>query len=262
MLHLYPNTKTGKPVVFLHGLGATGASFDELVNELNGKIRPYVFDLHGFGASSDFSKTKLGASNDIMNLHVEAVLGALSDIKEPIAIVGHSMGGRIGLLLHERLSSEKISRAGPLILIAPAIKEAKLKPLISIGIGNIEGSNKPEDKAMRMLKAVRHVSPTNEDAKKYAINFKPGRTGLDTNGPALGVELTGYKTKISSIDTLLLFVWGEKDPILPIAQGNELKSLNGKAEIKKIAECGHIPHEEAPKEALPPIVKMLTDWAK
>ena len=214
-----------------------------------------MYDAAGFHAYhlAEHHGTNLGAAPS----HVESVYAELEDIEQPIAIVGHSMGGRIGLLLHEKLSRETPGRAGPLILIDPAIGQPRFRPIIKIFFGNLLGSNEPEDKAMRMLKAVREIPPTDEEARKYATNFRKGRKGFKTNSLAVGAALRGHKEKIANVEAQLLFVWGIKDPLMPVSQGDDFMTLNTGAEIEKIAGCGHIPHEEAPNVVLPLIAKAL-----
>jgi len=256
-IYLHPLTGNGKPVVMLHGLAATGESFSDLRKKLGDEVTILTFDLHGFGKSPDFPPGKAGIDG-----HVTSVLSRLSGIDEPIAIVGHSMGGRIALLVHESLSLETPSRAGPLVLIAPAIKAADLAKLASTNPpASVAGLNPAEIAALTVLNAVREIPATAEDAKKYATNFAPNRTWMVTSAPPLAHNLLGYAEKIRNVDTRLLFVWGEKDKVLPIEHLGEFLKLNLSASAIKVPSVGHIPHEEAPDVALKPIVKLLSEWA-
>jgi pimeloyl-ACP methyl ester carboxylesterase len=73
----------GVPVVLLHGLGDTAATWSPFVESLD---RPTVaFDLRGHGASPRCTEYTVDAM-------VEDVLAALD---EPVDLVGHSMGGQV-----------------------------------------------------------------------------------------------------------------------------------------------------------------------
>jgi pimeloyl-ACP methyl ester carboxylesterase len=80
----------GTPVVFLHGLGSSGAIWKRLSSLLAGlPCRMIAFDLLGFGNSP-----KPGWPNYSVDDHAWAVIASLDNLKlrEPIVLVGHSMG--------------------------------------------------------------------------------------------------------------------------------------------------------------------------
>lgn len=83
-------------LLFLHGLGSTGASFDGVANMLSSKFRILAFDLPGHGKST-FLREEKRFSAEALSDWVVAVLKQL-DINQ-IHIAGHSIGGNIGLAL-------------------------------------------------------------------------------------------------------------------------------------------------------------------
>jgi pimeloyl-ACP methyl ester carboxylesterase len=96
----------GESIVFIHGLGCSKDSFKDVWKfpEYE-KYTVLAFDLLGFGNSSkpkDFSYT--------MEEHVEICKLAIEALNlERIHLVGHSMGGAIGLLLVEKIGGKVIS---------------------------------------------------------------------------------------------------------------------------------------------------------
>ncbi len=95
-----------EPIIFIHGLGCSKESFKDVWNlpEFK-KYTILTFDLLGFGDSSKpkwFSYT-MEEHAEICKLIVEK-LGL-----EKIHLVGHSMGGAIGLLLIEKIPSKIVS---------------------------------------------------------------------------------------------------------------------------------------------------------
>jgi pimeloyl-ACP methyl ester carboxylesterase len=85
----------GGPVaLLLHGLNGTGAVWHD-VDGLLAEAWPgrrILLDLPGHGASADLENYSLGAM-------AHAVADALVDVAEPVHVLGHSMGGAIGLAL-------------------------------------------------------------------------------------------------------------------------------------------------------------------
>jgi len=81
---------TGTMVVFLHGIGRMGRTWEYLVEELQKvPVRAVAFDLLGFGDSP-----KPSWLNYTIDDHASAVIASIERLKPktPIIIVGHSMG--------------------------------------------------------------------------------------------------------------------------------------------------------------------------
>ena len=82
-------------MVLLHGLGSGAGSWDSVAGQLAGTHRVYALDMRGHG-SSDWPGTY---SFELMRDDVAAFLDALS--LDRVVLIGHSMGGVVGLLLAE-----------------------------------------------------------------------------------------------------------------------------------------------------------------
>ena len=94
-------------IIFIHGLGCTKESFDDLWNftALFKDLSLLTFDLVGFGNSSrpkDFSYT--------MEDQAEICKVLLDTFKpDKVHLVAHSMGGAIGLILAENIRDKAAS---------------------------------------------------------------------------------------------------------------------------------------------------------
>ena len=111
----------GDPVLLLHGLGATKASFLPTVAALAGSFRVIAIDLPGFGDSA----MPVGAAYD-PPFFARAVVGLLDALEiERAHLVGNSMGGRVAL----ELGFEHPERVGRLALLAPVAGVAARAPL-------------------------------------------------------------------------------------------------------------------------------------
>jgi non-heme chloroperoxidase len=82
---------TGRPLVFLAGLGNTAHTFDKFAPRFTGKYHVYGITRRGFGASSRPAPTNANYTADRLGDDVLAVLDALR-LDQPI-LVGHSLAG-------------------------------------------------------------------------------------------------------------------------------------------------------------------------
>jgi non-heme chloroperoxidase len=82
---------TGRPLVFLAGLGNTAHAFDKFAPELTSKYHVYGITRRGFGLSSAPTPANNNYSADRLGDDALAVLDALK-INRPV-LVGHSIAG-------------------------------------------------------------------------------------------------------------------------------------------------------------------------
>ncbi len=82
---------TGRPLVFLAGLGNTAHVFDQFAPKFTGKYHVYGITRRGFGESSDPTPNSDNYSSDRLGDDVLAVIAALN-LDKPV-LVGHSIAG-------------------------------------------------------------------------------------------------------------------------------------------------------------------------
>lgn len=119
---------TGPLIVYLHGLGCAGSLDWPPVAQspaLSGRASLWI-DLFGFGQSP----RPEGFRYDLDD-QAQALFRLLSSAEEPLALVGHSMGGTLAVLLAERLSSDgrpptAVILAEPNLRAADATTSAKV----------------------------------------------------------------------------------------------------------------------------------------
>jgi pimeloyl-ACP methyl ester carboxylesterase len=232
---------SGPAVILVHGLGAYSFSWRDTVAALSKHYTTYAVDLPGFGLSpapSDYT--------------VEAQAVAVADfikaagLSNPI-IIGHSMGGAVCLYLATQVGAPSLKK---MILIAPVTSPPKPSP----GGDNV-GASPGMDLSSFLVTRVLN--------KAYA---KPERiTTPQVDGYAKGLSSASqqeafsiYTSKLSKISfsaselgrikVKTLIIWGEDDKILCIKRGEDLERALPDAKLERIKSCGHIPHEEQPKE--------------
>lgn len=88
---------TGHAILFVHGFPFSGAMWDPVVLGLEAGYRCIVPDLRGFGGSAPTRRASMADHA----ADLEAVLDALEE-KEPVVVVGMSMGGYVAFELCRR----------------------------------------------------------------------------------------------------------------------------------------------------------------
>jgi pimeloyl-ACP methyl ester carboxylesterase len=89
-------------LVYIHGLGESGLCFEHLLAHAGlGEWHQIILDLPGYGRSLRMAEPlSLSAHADYLAAWLRD--DALTENKMPIVVIGHSMGGVVGLLLCER----------------------------------------------------------------------------------------------------------------------------------------------------------------
>ena len=259
----YLEAGVGEPVVLMHGLGATKASFLPTVAALAGSHRPIAIDLPGFGDSDK----PLGAPYDarFFARWVEAFLDAL---ELPRAhLVGNSMGGRVAIEVALRTPS----RAERLVLLASSL--AWLRPRRWAGflrwvrpeLGVIQPAPRPVVEGI-----VRRLIPGASDGWTAAGVDEFLRAYLTPRGRAAfyaaarNVYLedpdgdNGFWPRLRRLEAPALFVWGRRDTLVPIGFQRHVREAIPRARHLEL-DCGHVPQLERPRQLHAAMLAFLAD---
>lgn len=241
---------SGPAVVLIHGLGAYSFSWRQTVTALSSNFTTYAVDLLGFGQSPAPASYTVEAQADAVAAFIKA-----QGLSNP-SIVGHSMGGSVCLYLAAQPAKAGAPGVGKMVLIdavapeLPAEMRAILPMLSAIpALPDASPSVLAKMKAKIILESAQVAPVKQEQIDGYADGLsKPGQAhALKEHAQTLSA-ISFSKPTLGAIKTKTLVIWGEKDPWLPVAQGKTLKEWLGNAEFQQIDNCGHIPHEEQPKE--------------
>jgi pimeloyl-ACP methyl ester carboxylesterase len=106
---------TDKPaLVLMHFLGGSGREWDEVVTMLGDKYRTLRVDLPGFGGSAKVPGYSVDAMADCV---AKAIAAAELD---RYILVGHSMSGKVAMVMARRERDVPHSRLAGLVLVAPS----------------------------------------------------------------------------------------------------------------------------------------------
>ncbi|MEA2312068.1 MAG: hypothetical protein QOE28_2036 [Solirubrobacteraceae bacterium] len=239
----------GEPVVMLHGLGATKASFLPTVAALAGDHRVIAIDLPGFGDSAK----PIGAAYDAAYFarSVVALLDALGI--DRAHLIGNSMGGRVAL----ETGFEFPARTGRLALLSPSLawlRERRWAPLLRAVRPEL-GLIQPAPRAI-IDRIARSLVPGGTDGWSAVGVDEFLRSYLNPRGRAAFYaaarniyleEPERFWTRLRELQGEALFVWGRQDRIVPIAFARHVRDALPAAEHLEL-DCGHVPQLEAPRE--------------
>ncbi len=255
---------TGAPAILLHGLGATKASMLATLGALaRADRRAIAIDLPGFGDSTK----PLLASYDApyFACAVTALLDALG--LEQADLVGNSMGGRVAIEVGLRAPE----RARRLVLLAPSLAWLRPRPwapylrLVPTQLGVIQPAPR------RLVEAiVRSFIPGSENEWTAAGIDEFLRSYLTPRGRAAFYAAArniyleepngadGFWTRLGKLRAPALFVWGRRDPVVPIGFARHVKeTLPGATHVN--LNCGHVPQLERPRETHAEAVRFLSE---
>jgi pimeloyl-ACP methyl ester carboxylesterase len=252
----------GDPVILIHGLGATKASFLPTVGALARSHRAIAIDLPGFGDSVK----PIGAAYD--PAFFAGALAALLDALEieRAHLVGNSMGGRVaietGLLYPDRVHR--------LALLAPSLAWLRPRPwapllrLVPTELGLIQ----PAPRAV-VERIVRRVLPAAQDQWTAAGIDEFLRAYLTPRGRAAFYAAArniymeaphgpgGFWTRLGELQAPSLFVWGRRDVLVPIGFARHVRDVLPRAEHLEL-NCGHVPQLERPRDTHAAVVRFLS----
>jgi pimeloyl-ACP methyl ester carboxylesterase len=252
---------TGDPVLMLHGLGGTKASFLPTVAALAPAFRTIAVDLLGFGDSDK----PLGASYN-PEFQARGVAGLLDALElERAHFIGHSMGGRIAL----ELGFEHSRRTIGLVLMTPAMAwlgERRWAPYlrwIRPELGLIQIAPRPIVEAvMRRLIPGSETSWGASAIDEFVRTYTTARGRAALYAAARNIYLDephgarGFWTKLRGLSPESLFIWGRHDRLVPTGFVKHVEQALPAARHVEI-ECGHLPQIERPRETHAAIERFL-----
>jgi len=230
-------TDNKKLLVFIHGWGVSSKIFEPLFYYLKNNFNIHTLDLPGFG------KTPIEKAMTLKD-YADFVYKFLEDnkIEKPI-VIGHSFGGAVATKL-ALLYPDNISK---LILVdASAIRRPRRKMILLEKIMPILKPiivGKLKQIIIKLLKF---------DKTDYA-QIK-SRELKETFKNVIKENLQPYLFEIKSPT---LIIWGEKDKITPLADGQLIAKTIPGAKFAVIKNAGHFVFLEKPEE----FVKLIKDFA-
>jgi pimeloyl-ACP methyl ester carboxylesterase len=246
----------GKPILLLHGLGASSYTWHAIQPKLARTNRVIALDMKGFG-HSDKPLDDAYTIADQAKLVADYI--ARNDLRG-LTLVGHSYGGAVAMRVALADAESPRKRIDKLVLIdslaykqpVPFFFRLLRTPLIGeLGLNLI-----PADvQISRALTVAYHhdwkVNPETVASYASPLQTEGGKHALlRTVDGLMNEDADALVPRYRTLKTPTLLIWCAYDRIVPIAFGKRLSKDLPNAKIDVIQECGHIPQEEEPEETL------------
>jgi len=244
---VYSDGGEGEPLVLLHGLGASRATFDAAAaSGLIERYRVVIPDLPGFGESGRAPDGDYGI--DAQVAWVDRFVTALG--LESFHLGGNSMGGWIAAAYAARFPHKVKS----LWLLAAAgtgemLETEAVKVRQERGDYLLLSRNVAEFDAV--LERIFYRAPPLPFALRWA-GARLAATKYDLHAQIFDQLLDrgeDYRLEplLPNVSAPTLLVWGEHDDVVPLSVMRRFQELLPHAESVLMPEVGHVPQMEAPR---------------
>ena len=247
----------GHPVVFVHGLLASSATWQDVLVPASAGRPAIAVDLPGFGCSdrpwpSDYSVD--GAARALVTyLDARGISRA--------ALVGNSLGGAIAMLI----AAEHPERVTHLVLAAPATAEAKIPwPVAMLRAPRFGEAALGAARRPLVAYGLRHwlfADPARVTDHAIDDAWIP-LTIPGTRRAALAAIRT-HRSRFHGLEDRIrvrtLIVWGAEDRLLPARNGSRLAARIKGSRLVVLPNAGHLAQREQPQvfsRAVAPFLKL------
>lgn len=249
-----PAPGTAPALLLVHGIGDTSRTWEKVLPLLAAKRTVIAPDLLGHGHSdkprADYSLG--GFANGMRDLL--CVLGI-----ETATVVGHSLGGGVAQQLayqHPQLCERLVlvATGGLGLEVAPLLRLAALPGASAvIGASVLPPVRVPVVLAARLAARAGLIDPYDVEDAAHLWNGLRDRSTRSAFLRTLRGVIDVRGQTVTSADRLYLaagvptlLVWGERDPILPVAHARACAELLPSAQLEVVPKAGHQPHRTEP----------------
>jgi pimeloyl-ACP methyl ester carboxylesterase len=252
----YLEAGKGHPVILLHGLGGTNASFLPTMWDLARDHRVVAPDLPGFGETDKPLRSYTAPFFARWLVEFMDALGI-----ERAHLVGNSMGGRVaieaGLVAPERVdrvallapSTAFIRRRRFVRLVRLLRPELALVPMLVSHGYVVRGIRSLFSRPARLPMAWYEAA-----ADEFLRVFSSARGRVAFFSAARQIYLEephgddGFWDRLPALSRPTLFVWGERDWVVPAKFARHVHAALPRSRSVVLKDCGHVPQFELPGE--------------
>jgi pimeloyl-ACP methyl ester carboxylesterase len=226
---------SGPPVILIHGLGGSSDWWRHNIDTLAREFRVIALDLIGFGRNRLFlRRSKLPLRFD--EIAALLVRWIESSIREPVHLVGNSMGGHVAI--HVAATRPDLVRS--LTLVNSSGIPFEIAP--GRHIANLVMPRGAMSFATVLLRDLFRAGPT-----AIAVAFT--RLLRDDARPLL-----------RQLKMPVLLLWGERDPLVPLLYAEQMHAMIPNSRLQVIPRAGHVPMWENPKAFNEALVGFLREF--
>ena len=255
-LHTTEVGDSGPRVVFLHGLFGQGRNFTQVAKALMPDLRSVLVDLPNHGRSSWLETTDYEVVADA----VAALLQERYADEGPVHLVGHSMGGKVAMVLALR-HPELVERL-VVVDIAPVTSggEGEFGHLLDSLAGlDLDALERRADADEALAQHVR-----DERVRGFLLqNLRSGADGFtwQANLDLLRSELpaiAGFPELSGSFERPVLWIAGQHSDYVRPEHGDAMRALFPSTRLVTVKGAGHWVHSEQPEAFVSALRVFLT----
>ncbi|MGH6836038.1 MAG: alpha/beta fold hydrolase [Methylocella sp.] len=258
----FESTGSGKPILALHGYGASLFSWRHLPAAVPDR-RVIRVDLPGHGGSPALADGRYGLAD-----HAAKIIDFIEEQKlEEFDLIGHSFGGGVALMIAIDFMERRPGSVSSLTLVGSLALPQRLPGLIRVAnvpwIGPELLSRLPARLMVAaVLRSVFHDRRrvTEEAIDVYARNLatKEGRHALlQTARHIIPDDVPRLIKRYRQLKQPTLLIWGRQDKVVRPSTAITLNVFIEGSKLIMIDDCGHAPQEERPEITMPAIRDFL-----
>lgn len=255
----------GPPLVLIHGLALSQASWLAVAPDLARRRPVYALDFVGHG------HTPLAGRRANLRGHQDVIHRFLHEVvREPAVLVGHSTGGHLSLLEAAAVPEHVaglvlVGAAVPVPLATARIAAAQLGLAAGMAPGLLDaavllsGRRSAEQVARLLLRfCTPHPDRIPEAALEAMIELEAGRRGDRQAARAFSMTVRSltysnlrrkrFYERLARIEAPGLIVHGRLDPLVPLGAALELHRRRPDWALAVFPDDGHVPMLERPAE--------------
>lgn len=250
---------TGQPLLLLHGLPGSAASWDGVRERLGPAVDVVVPDLLGFGGSA--------RPRPLRTLHAAGQAEALLDVLDALAlpsaaVVGHDFGGPVAVSLLS-LAPERVTGLG--LLAANVLPDAPIPfPLSTVTwplVGPLAARALFSRASLRLVLLAGVGAPRVRLDARAALGddgqLRSIRTLFEGSLRHLDELYRPVQQALESCDVDGFVLWGDRDPFFSLEQGRRTAGAFA-ARFTALEGAGHFLPEERPAEVAEAVRALLT----
>ncbi|MDP9067319.1 MAG: alpha/beta fold hydrolase [Actinomycetota bacterium] len=242
-----------EPLLLIHGLGATKASWLTVAPALARRYRVTAIDLPGFGASSK----PYGSYS--APWFADKMFDLLDGLHIPRTLVaGNSMGGRIAM----EMAMQRPERVERIVCLCPAAPFSRrpalalvrlLRPELSVAAPRLPRSQVLAGLKQLFARPARlHESWFEAAVDDFLTVWRSPRARVAFFRSLRNIYLdeplgdTGFWPRLAQMQTPALYIYGKHDTLITHHFSHKIKRAVPHAEVQVWGDCGHVPQIEFP----------------
>jgi pimeloyl-ACP methyl ester carboxylesterase len=245
-------------VILIHGLGSNKTSFFETVSALTPRHTVHAIDLPGFGSSSKPLRAPYDAAWFARS--VTRFMDAMG--VERAHLVGNSLGGRVAI----EVGLREPGRVQSLSLLCPSMawrRRRQFVPIVKVlrpelaAVPHTFGGALVRQQFWTMFSRPERIHPAAADVavEEFLRTYRSVNARVAFSASARHIYLEepdgprGFYTRLRELDPPAMFVWGDEDPVVPLAFSRYVHDALPDARQVVLEQCGHVPQVEHPVDA-------------